>query len=281
MFSFPPKKNKILKKKSKISDLQILNIDNSKSKYLLENNGIQEMNKAIFPTKREQNLDNYELNNLEYNIALNLDKKNFFEIYLSFLRRENLFIFTFFVCNDHNLIYVKYSRFIFLFCSDMALNVFFFADETMHKMFLDYGKYNFIQQIPQILYSTVISQILEIFLCYLSLTDKHYYKAKNIDIKSKFMILQIIKCVKIKLFFFYLSTGLILCFYWYTITCFCAVYENTQSAFIKDSLLSFGLGLLYPFIIYLFPTLLRLLSLKSKNGKLSFVYNLSDIIPFF
>ena len=281
LFSFPPKKNKTLKKKSKISDLQILNIDNSKSKYLLENNGIQEMNKAIFPTKREQNLDNYELNNLEYNIALNLDKRNFFEIYLSFLRRENLFIFTFFVCNDHNLIYVKYSRFIFLFCSDMALNVFFFADETMHKMFLDYGKYNFIQQIPQILYSTVISQILEIFLCYLSLTDKHYYKAKNIDIKSKFMILQIIKCVKIKLFFFYLSTGLILCFYWYTITCFCAVYENTQSAFIKDSLLSFGLGLLYPFIIYLFPTLLRLLSLKSKNGKLSFVYNLSDIIPFF
>ena len=83
LFSFPPKKNKTLKKKSKISDLQILNIDNSKSKYLLENNGIQEMNKAIFPTKREQNLDNYELNNLEYNIALNLDKKNFLKyIYL-------------------------------------------------------------------------------------------------------------------------------------------------------------------------------------------------------
>ena len=163
----------------------------------------------------------------------------------------------------------------------MALNVFFFADETMHNLFLDYGKYNFIHQIPQILYSTVISQILEIFLCYLSLTDKHYYKAKNIDIKSKFMILQIIKCVKIKLFFFYLSTGLILCFYWYTITCFCSVYENTQSAFIKDSLLSFCLGLLYPFVIYLFPTLLRFLSLNSKNGKLSFVYKLSDIIPFF
>ena len=33
-------------------------------------------------------------------------------------------------------------------------------------------------------------------------------------------------------------------FYWYTITCFCAVYNNTQNAFIKDSLSSFGLGLL-------------------------------------
>ena len=34
----------------------------------------------------------------------------------------------------------------------MAMNVFFFADETMHKIFLDYGKFNFIQQIPQVIY---------------------------------------------------------------------------------------------------------------------------------
>ena len=46
----------------------------------------------------------------------------------------------------------------------MALNVFFFADETMHKMFLDYGKYNFIQQIPQIIYSTIVSQLIELLL---------------------------------------------------------------------------------------------------------------------
>ena len=42
----------------------------------------------------------------------------------------------------------------------MAMNVFFLADETMHKMFLDYGKYDFIQQIPQIVYSTIISKII-------------------------------------------------------------------------------------------------------------------------
>ena len=60
----------------------------------------------------------------------------------------------------------------------MALNVFFFSDESMHKIFLNYGKYNFIQQIPQIIYTTIISQLIEVFLCYLSLTDKHFYKIK-------------------------------------------------------------------------------------------------------
>ena len=66
----------------------------------------------------------------------------------------------------------------------MTMNVFFFSDETMHKMFLDYGKYNFIQQIPQIVYSTIVSNLLELLLCYLSLTDKYYYQLKNLDIKN-------------------------------------------------------------------------------------------------
>ena len=70
-------------------------------------------------------------------------------------------------------------------------------------------------------------------------------------------------------------------FYWYAIACFCAVYANTQAAFITDSLSSFGLGLLYPFILYLFPSALRLIALKVTNSRLTFFYTLSDIIPFF
>ena len=61
----------------------------------------------------------------------------------------------------------------------MAMNVFFFSDDSMHKVFLNYGKYNFIQQIPQIVYTTIISQLLEVFLCYLSLIDKHIYRIKK------------------------------------------------------------------------------------------------------
>ena len=60
----------------------------------------------------------------------------------------------------------------------MAMNVFFFSDETMHKMLLDYGKYNFIQQIPQIIYSTLLSKFIETSLCFLSMTDIYYYQIK-------------------------------------------------------------------------------------------------------
>ena len=59
------------------------------------------------------------------------------------------------------------------------MNVFFFPDETIHKLYLNYGKYDFVQNIPQIIYSIIISKLIEIFLCYLSLTDKPIYKVKN------------------------------------------------------------------------------------------------------
>ena len=231
--------------------------------------------------KKEELLDYYELNNLEYSEAKILDNRNFLIIYWSLLKREHSFIFTFITKDDYNITIIKYSRFIFLLCSDMAMNVFFFSDETMHKIFLDYGKYNFIQQIPQIIYSTIISKLLEILLCFLSMTDKYYYQIKDNKYINQKIVLSIIKCIKIKIAFFFIFTILIFCFYWYLIACFCAVYRNTQIAFIKDSLASFFLGNLLPFVIYLFPTLFRIISLKSNIFCSNCFYQFSNIIPCF
>ena len=231
--------------------------------------------------KEQEKLDNFELNNLEYDDAIRRDKRSYLNTYWSILKREHLIIFTFFAKNDHNLFYVKLARFIFLFCTDMTLNVFFFADETMHKTFLDYGKYNFLQHIPQIIYSTVATQLVEVFLCFLSMTDTHYYEIKTIEYKDRYKIFQILKCVKRKLIAFFVFTFLLFAFYWYAIACFCAVYVNTQSAFIKDSVTSFALGLLYPLILYLFPVLFRIISLRASKANLSCLYKLSEVIPFF
>ena len=236
------------------------------------------------PIKEEENknLDCYELNNLEYDEAICCDKRTFIHIYWDMLCREHKIIFTFFICNDYNILYIKYARFIFLFGNDMAMNVFFFSDESMHKIFLNYGKYNFIQQIPQIVYTTIISQLIEVFLCYLSLTDKYVYKIKKMEEPyNTEMILKILKCIKIKLIFFYIFIFIFFGFYWYIVAAFCAVYENTQITFLKDCLLSFLLGIVYPVVLYLIPSALRILALKYPNLHLKCIYKLSEVIPFF
>ena len=248
--TFPPKK--ITQKEDKylnIKNKQIIitrnklnnNITKNKAEIKIINNIQNTKNSELYKFTKEKKYDDFELNKLEYNEAIKLDRRTFLEIYLSILKREQSIIFTFFIRNDHNIIYIKYPSFIFFICTNMVLNVFFFSEEAIHKIFLDYGKYNIIQQIPQIIYSTIVSQLIQVFICYLSLIDKHYYQIKNLKIKSKKEISKIIKCVKIKIYFFFIFTGIMYFFYWYIITCFCEVYKNTQIAFIKDSLISFAL----------------------------------------
>ena len=233
--------------------------------------------------KKYSEFSDFELNELEYYEAINLDKRSLLQLYYATLKREHLIIFTFFNCDDYNLLSIKLARFIFLVCTDMALNVFFFSDDSMHKLFLSYGKYDFVQQIPQITYSTIITQLIELFLCFLSLTDKHIYRIRTYILKGKTAnIPKIIRCMQIKLIIFFSFIGIFFVVYWYIISVFCGVYRNTQIHFIKDSAISFSISLLYPFALYLLSTGLRKCAVNdSKYKRFKCIYAISNIIPFF
>ena len=295
-----------LKKSSKEINIKISDIDNNNlvkkktfvnssisifSKEIIDINGKKE-NPNIFNfsefmeiNKQHKNLSDYEPNELEHEEALKLDNRTFIQIYYANLKRENIILFTFFQCNDYNLLYIKIIRFLYLTSTDMAMNVFFFSDESMHKIYVTYGKFDFIQQIEQIFYSTLVSQLMEVFLCFLSLTDKHIYqikrlmKAKILDDKNK--MFKVFSCIKIKLVIFYIFSCLLFVCYWYIVSSFCAVYENTQIIFIKDCLFSFLFNLLFPIFIYLIPCGLRYCAIKDQKGRMACLYKLSDIIPFF
>jgi len=242
----------------------------------------------IYNKKETENIQgkeysDYELNELEYLEAIKYDKRSFCQMYWATLKREHLIIFTFLNYNDYNLFIIKLSRFIFLFVGDMALNVFFFSDDSMHKLFLNYGKYDFFQQIPQIVYSTIFSQIIEVFLCFLSLTDKYIYELKSNFIEGKKdNNKKTIKVMNIKLIIFFIFTFIFFFLYWYLISVFCSVYRNTQKHFIKDSLISFSLGLLYPFAFYFISSSLRICAISDKGKKrFECIYKFSYIIPLF
>ena len=225
----------------------------------------------------------FELNELEYKDATRLDKRSLCEIYWATLKREHLIIFTFFNCHDYNLFSIKLCRFIFLVVGDMAFNSFFFSDDSMHKLFLSYGKYDFVQQIPQMVYSIILSQIIEIFLCFLSLTDKYIYHLKSNLKNGKYNknLKMIVNIIQIKLVCFFFFTFLFLAFYWYVISVFCAVYRNTQLIFIKDSIYSFCIGLIYPLFFYFISAIFRICSLRDEKKNSECLYKFSDFIPLF
>ena len=117
------------------------------------------------------------------------------------------------------------------------------------------------------------------------MTDIHYYqlkeKKKNNSL-TRGEAISIINCIKIKIIVYFSSTFLLFLFFWYASAAFCAVFENTQGIFVADSYMSFLMGLIYPFALYLAPTALRIISLKAKKKKnFKILYSLSDKIPIF
>ena len=69
------------------------------------------------------------------------------------------------------------------------VNALFFNDEAMHKIYEEKGSFNFIYNIPQILYSSLISGFINGLIQILALTDsnsiefKPKAKKKNVIIK--------------------------------------------------------------------------------------------------
>ena len=59
---------------------------------------------------------------------------------------------------------------------------------------------------------------------------------------------------------------------------FGAIYKNTQMHLLNDTLLSYGLSLIIPFVIYLFPGLFRIPALSNKKKCL---YSFSKLLQSF
>ena len=70
----------------------------------------------------------------------------------------------------------------------------------------------------------------------------------------------------------------LLLFFWCYLSSFCAVYKNTQVYLIKNTFISFGFSLFYPFVYNIFPTIIRMCSIHSANKDQNYFYKVSQII---
>ena len=236
------------------------------------------INRSNLP--RIDNLNDEEINQLDYGTAIIIDKRTFMQYYWSLLKKKQLILFTFYPSNDYNIRIIKMSFFIISFSLYITINGFFFSDATMHKVYESNGEYNFIYQIPQIIYSSIVSVVINKLLKYLSLSEKSILDLKKE--KNKKLIndncQKIEKCLKIKLLIYFILGFLLMLFCWYFISTFCAVYSNTQIILIKNSLISFSLSMIYPCGYALLPGIFRIPALRAKNQDQECIYNLSEKI---
>ena len=218
-----------------------------------------------------------ELNSLEYEKALIYDKRNYFQYYWSLLKTNQLLLFTFFPSNDYNLLSLKLTLFILSISLELTINGFFFTDDTMHQIHEVHGQFDLLYQIPQRLYSSIISTLINTFLQKLALTEDGFLTLKQIRNyeKTKKQCESIKKCLIIKFIVFIIISFILMLFCWYYISSFCGVYINTQSHLFKDTIIGLSISMVFPFILCLLPGTCRFPALKAKNRDRRCLYKFS------
>ena len=279
---FPIRKNKqfsnLLDSFTKINS-DINKINNNK----INNNKINNNNKNIrnlvnIETEEQKYYNDYEINSINYEEALIIDKRTYCQFYLSLIKANHILFFTFFSKGDYNPQSIKICLFFFMFVLHAFINTLFFNDATMHKIFENRGIFNFIVVLPQIIYTIIICGFLNIIIKQLSLSQKNILEIKYDKNMSNLKIIHVMNCINKKFIFFYIFSFIFLIFYWLYLSCFCFVYKNTQIYLFKVISISYSISFIYPFVIYLFISIFRIASLRTPGKcfyKISILLRLS------
>ena len=228
--------------------------------------------------EKPDNENDYELNTLSYILAIKYDKRSCCEYYTSLLKNKQLFLFTFCSFNDYNSGIIKKFIFFLSFAIHYTISALFFNDDTMHQIYEDEGSYNISFQLPKILISAVASTVLlRIMLETLILTDRNILEVKHQKTKQQAEIKKkkVLKCINIKFVIFFVLNFILLILFWFYLTCFNGIYENTQIYLFENTFISFGISLFFPIFWNIIPSVMRMCSLGDKKHDKECIYSVS------
>ena len=268
----------------KNNNSSILNINKKKKRNI--NNTLPKTNskfneqtiKEKVKTIMEYNDD--EINEFDYNLALQYDKRTFCQYYISLLKTKHDIIFSFFYNKDYNSKIIKIDLFFIGFTSYYAINALFYNDDTMHNIYVKNGSFDIEYELPKIVVSSLISMVLNTLLKMLALSNNSIVEfkqnKKKEDVNERGEKLK--NKLNIKFILYFIISFIFLIFFWYYLSMFGAIYKNTQYYLLKDTLISFALSQIYPFGLNLIPGIFRIPSLSDSNKKRECLYKFSKIL---
>ena len=279
----------IIKQDDNINDLGVKSIDNKMKTNdnvltLKKNNRNKNgQNNDLIQLKNNNKINemnDYQLNQLSYTMAIECDKRSYWQYYLSLIITQHPISFTFIYNNDYNSKIIKISLFFVCLGIHLSIHSLFYNNDIIHHIYINNGSFDFGYIIPQIIYSTLISISLHILLRTLVLSNNSILKfeenkkEKNNEIDEK----KLIKKININSIIYFILVFIFLLFFWYYLSMICAIYKKSQAHVLEGALVSFLISLIYPFIVYFLIGFFRIYSLRDEKKKRSYVYSFSKIL---
>ena len=208
-----------------------------KNAILIRSIGLNKENKmkqeVLIPEKKEKKI-NYsdKLNDIEkdllsYDEAKTIDERDYYGYYWSLLKYRHLILFTFFSYDDYNFIIIKIIAFFLLLSLNLVYNFIFFFDKVINEIYDNKGKYSIKIQFLNIFICSVIFSLTIVLIRIIITSHKKYIKLKHIDNyeMAQKESYSIHKKLVIRYIIFIAVEGILLLFFWYYITAFCAVFH--------------------------------------------------------
>ena len=269
---------KYKQEKSTIHDIEKNNHEKYKNYCIIIKIDINEPKK-----KKEPYESKYILDNFEFKEAMKYEKRSFWRIILICLFYKENFLNSFIFKSPLLLKSLRIGLLIFHISCDFALNALFYFNGNISDRYNYDGEslylYSFINNLVITVCSTLVSFLLQIFFRYLIDSKKEIRgvfrkEESKMKINKKYIpnnkdknrviheIKLIFRKLRIKILIFILLEFLMMLFFWYFVSAFCAVYNGTQYSWLYDSFTSLIFSIFTKLITCFFLSLLYITSIK-------------------
>ena len=264
-------------------------IKNTNTNQNLDKNTEKNFEKNRLDTEKESRLIDMEeylkpdLDDMEYDDAIKLDKRSFCEFFIAKLKTNQIFANTFYYKDNIRPFSIKILILLLDIDLYFTINGLFFSEEYITELYhleKEDGFFTFIpRSISRFFYTTIANLIIGIILDCIFIEEK---KIKRILLREKEDILQLRYEIALtskslhkryKIFIF-------ICFFisiisWYYVSCFNNVYKTVKIEWIKSSIVIIIIMQIFSMIVSLLESILREISFKCKSEK---VYKFKQIL---
>ena len=273
--------NKCSDEKNEKNIINIENLDEHKETIISEEEKIQTQSGNNCINKMKITENDEELQDLEFNEAINQDKRSLFRIYWSYLVDSQIILGTFFTENYLDLFIIKLSFLMFTFQISFFLNALFYTDDYISDAYHNDGVLDFLTGLPKSIYSFIATSITTNLLKMLSNSKKELLKIiKNRKKEDNYIKLVNDKLRKLsyKLIIYFIFFFVLGLFFLYYVAAFCAVYTHSQKYWFIGCIESFVIDTLVNFIICIVITVLRYIAINDEKKLLYTIANIIAII---
>lgn len=212
-----------------------------------------------------------ELNELEYEEALENDKRSFCKFYFDVMSEKQVILSPILYSSVFRPITLRISMLVFCILTFFFINAMFFTEEYISNRYDSNEKLDFVYMLKHelkkcILASLITSIIAKLYTLLIPRPSTYYQVIKDRNDKDfKFIMLKFINSLKKKLILLFIIMIIFSFIFLYFLLSFCKIYKNSQMSWIESTLISICANLILYCLLCLILAGFRLGALKNKN----------------